>query len=217
MARKQSSSPPVRKPGSGGHHLPPSVTPFVTASPPADSPAVEVRLSTRRQKSAVAFLEDGKIVIVAPARLPAVERQELIDRLIRRMLRRRAESVASGDAALEARARDLADRYLDGVRPASVKWVSNQNSRWASCTPSTGHIRVSQRLKIVPEWVLDAVLVHELAHLVVPSHSKRFRALEDRFPKRAEADAYLSGYQLGIGAIPEGHRRPRSGSLSDEY
>jgi hypothetical protein len=46
--------------------------------------------------------------------------------------------------------------------------------------------------------VLDAVIVHELAHLIEPNHSPRFRELETRYPRRREADLFLEGYTLGL-------------------
>jgi predicted metal-dependent hydrolase len=53
-------------------------------------------------------------------------------------------------------------------------------------------------LRTVPGWVLDAVLVHELAHLVEPTHSARFRRLADRYPRMREADTFLAGFTLGL-------------------
>lgn len=202
MASHRSSSTPPASAATGVQHLP--VAPLTAAPPSLDHPPVEVRVSNRRKKSAAAFFEHGSIVVVVLARLSASQRQDLVDRLVRRMLARGSSGAAAGDAVLEARARHLAATYLDGVRPSSVRWVTNQRSRWASCTPTTGQIRVSHRLKLVPEWVLDAVLVHELAHLLVPSHSPAFRALENRYPRRHDADIYLAGYQLGMGTAPAG-------------
>jgi hypothetical protein len=46
--------------------------------------------------------------------------------------------------------------------------------------------------------VLDAVIVHELAHLIEPNHSPRFRELEARYPRRHDADLFLEGYHLGL-------------------
>jgi hypothetical protein len=116
----------------------------------------------------------------------------------------------SDDAALTERANALADRYLGGVRAESIRWVGNQRKRWGSCNPGSKHIRISDRLRPVPLWVLDAVLVHELAHLIECSHSKRFRALADRYPRMAEADTFLHGFTIGLEArdtpsyFPEG-------------
>ena len=66
------------------------------------------------------------------------------------------------------------------MTPASVRWVTNQNGRWGSCTPDDGTIRISHRIQEMPDWVIDYVLLHELAHLVVPSHSSRFWDLVNR-------------------------------------
>ena len=51
-----------------------------------------------------------------------------------------------------------------------MRWVDNQQSRWGSCTPSDRSIRLSSRLQGMPAWVVDYVLVHELAHLLEPGH-----------------------------------------------
>jgi predicted metal-dependent hydrolase len=88
------------------------------------------------------------------------------------------------------RATRLASR-LDLPQPTRVRWVSNQESLWGSCTIATRDIRVSDRLAALPGWVLDYVLVHELAHLAEPSHSKQFWSLVDRYPKAERARGFL--------------------------
>jgi predicted metal-dependent hydrolase len=164
---------------------------------------VEVRVSTRRRKSSEAHLEAGKVVVVVPAGLPVAERDRVAARLALRVLDHgRRRSSALSDSGLERRAGELADRHLGGVRPTSVRFVTNQMRRWGSCSPSTGEIRISSRLRTMPEWVLDAVLVHELAHLIEASHSPRFRALCSRYPRQAEADAYLLGFEHGASTAP---------------
>jgi predicted metal-dependent hydrolase len=159
-------------------------------------PEVEVRVSTRRRKSASAFWSDGRVVVVLPASMPRSARAEMVEDLVRRVLHYRPHLAAS-DVDLATRAADLADRYLDGVRPSSIRWVTNQHSPWGSCTSGTSEIRISDRLRVVPGWVLDAVVVHELAHLVEPNHSPRFRALVDRYARGKEADVFLDGFSLG--------------------
>ena len=56
---------------------------------------------------------------------------------------------------------------------------------------------------MVPAWVLDATIVHELAHLVHPDHSSAFHAVADRYPRQREATVFLEGYSLGLEAAPE--------------
>jgi hypothetical protein len=167
--------------------------------PSAPFPEVEVRASTRRRKTAGARLEGGRIVVVVPAHWPAGVRDQVVEDLVGRIVRQRPAVIAS-DSDLASRAERLADRYLGGVRAASVRWVANQSTRWGSCTTTTGALRISDRLRAAPDWVLDAVLVHELAHLIEHDHSARFHELESRYPRQAEAETFLAGYSLGLRA-----------------
>ena len=69
--------------------------------------------------------------------------------------------------------------------------VDNQAWRWGSCTPSDGAVRISSRLAREPGWVLDYVIVHELAHLLVASHGQAFWALVNRYPRTERARGFL--------------------------
>jgi predicted metal-dependent hydrolase len=182
---------------SGGAARPP----VRSESAAVGSPDIEIRTSKRRRKSATAYWSDGRIVVLLPSHLRGTERKEMVDWLVARIMSRRPRAAAS-DEALFDRALYLARRYVPGAEPLSVRWVSNQQKRWASCTAETGDIRLSHRLQGVPEWVLDAVLVHELAHLVYPDHSARFHELAGRFARQGEATTFLEGYALGLDAGP---------------
>jgi predicted metal-dependent hydrolase len=94
-----------------------------------------------------------------------------------------------------ARARRLAREY-GFPRPRVVEWSEQQQSRWGSCTPETRSIRVSSRLAAYPSWVLDYVLVHELAHLLERDHGLAFEALVDRFPLAERARGFLIAKDL---------------------
>jgi hypothetical protein len=197
-----------------------AVAPAPTPCPPVDEvpaeavrPEVEVRVSTRRRKSASAFWSQGRVVVVLPASMARSARPEMVEDLVRRVLNYRPHLAAS-DVDLAARAALLADRYLDGVRPSSIRWVTNQRSQWGSCSTGTGEIRISDRLRVVPGWVLDAVLVHELAHLVEPNHSPRFRALAGRFERSKEADVFLDGFSLGREYVQRSSRTAEATSSS---
>ncbi|MDN5670221.1 MAG: M48 family metallopeptidase, partial [Renibacterium salmoninarum] len=98
--------------------------------------------------------------------------------------------------------------------PESVRWVGNQNSRWGSATPAEKSIRLSDKLQGMPEWVVDYVLLHELAHLVVAGHGPQFWALLTAYPKTEEAKAFLAGvsFALGRGMADE---EPEAGSLAE--
>jgi predicted metal-dependent hydrolase len=121
-----------------------------------------------------------------PARMSQAEERRHVAELVARLERRRA---AAG-IDLEERAQALAAR-LGLPRPDSIRWVDNQSRRWGSCTPGERTIRVSSRLARFPPWVVDYVVVHELAHLAEAGHTRRFWALVDRYPKAERARGYL--------------------------
>jgi hypothetical protein len=171
------------------------------ASPPG-WPEVEVRVSTRRRKTSEARWVGGRIVVSLPAHLSGEAREKTIAWLVDRLVAKHPLRSAVGDDELMTRAVSLGDRYRIGARPTSVRWVTNQSARWGSCSYHSGEIRLSHRLRAVPEWVLDAVLVHELAHLVHPNHSPAFHQLANGYSRHHEAGLFLAGYGLGLAAPP---------------
>lgn len=164
------------------------------AGRPSASREIEVRRSTRRRRTVSAYRDGGKIVVLIPSRFTRAEEArwvtEMVDRLDAGARRRRG----AGDAELTRRAAELSTSYLGGkARPASVRWVGAMRTRWASCTPDDATIRISERLREMPHWVRDYVLVHELAHLLVPGHGPDFWALVQRYPRTERARGYLDG------------------------
>lgn len=128
-----------------------------------------------------------------PAGFSHAQEQAWVDRM-RRRLQTRRERRNPGDAELESRARRLSSRYLGGrAVPESVTWVGNQRRRWGSCTPSTRTIRISYAVRGMPGWVLDYVVLHELAHLLVPGHGADFWELLAVYPRLERARGYLEG------------------------
>jgi hypothetical protein len=171
----------------------------VLIEPPRfDRPEVEIQSSARRKKTGTAHWSGSRIIVQIPANVRGKDRTIFVDELVERLLTQRPQ-VAAGDGMLEERARLLAAQYNDGVEPVSVRWVTNQQARWASCSPVTKEIRVSSRLRQCPEWVIDAVLVHELAHLQVADHSPAFYEIANRHPRQDDSELYLEGYALGLG------------------
>lgn len=152
---------------------------------------VEVRRSARRRKTISAEIVGDALVISVPEKISRAEEQEWVDRMSARMAERRKKDRLNGDGELAAHAHRLADLYVDGVRPREITWVSNQRSRWGSCTPDEGSIRLSLALADYPAWVRDYVIVHELAHLLVPDHSKRFWDIVERYPLTERARGFL--------------------------
>ncbi|MEW2348414.1 MULTISPECIES: M48 family metallopeptidase [unclassified Streptomyces] len=155
--------------------------------------AVEVRRSARRRRTVSAYREGDRTIVLIPARMSAAEEQRWVTKMLDRLAAQEGKR-RLGDAELTERAAHLSRQYLDGrARPDTVRWVTNQNTRWGSCTPAEGSIRLSHRLQGMPEYVIDYVLLHELAHLLVPGHGARFWALLDAYPRTERARGFLEG------------------------
>ncbi|MFJ9620632.1 M48 family metallopeptidase [Streptomyces sp. NPDC101181] len=159
----------------------------------AATSAVEVRRSTRRRKSVSAYRDGDRTIVLIPARMSAAEERRWVGVMLDKLAARESKR-ALGDTELADRALRLSAQYFGGrARPASVRWVTNQNTRWGSCTPSEGSIRLSHRLQGMPEYVVDYVLLHELAHLLVPGHGPDFWRLLEVYPRTERARGFLEG------------------------
>jgi predicted metal-dependent hydrolase len=164
-------------------------------------------------RTVTAYREDGHTIVLIPARFTRAQEQEWVGRMVARLSaqdRRRRPA----DGELMARAQELSRRHLGGLaQPASVAWATNQRHRWGSCTPADRTIRLSTRLQGMPPWVIDYVLLHELAHLIEQGHGPQFWSLLDGYARTERARGYLDGFaaardlRIGVddpGDDPEG-------------
>jgi predicted metal-dependent hydrolase len=194
-----SSGPPALR--RGGRAIPAARG---TRGAPEELPGdVEVRRSARRRRTVTAYRELGRTVVLIPAAFSPAEERRWVAQMVAKLQTReeRRKRSLGGDAELMGRARALSVAYLDGApQPVSVRWVDNQHRRWGSCTPADGSIRLSSRLRTMPEYVVDYVLVHELVHLLEPGHDERFWALVARYPKAERARGFLEGVELANAA-----------------
>ncbi|MBP1135561.1 putative metal-dependent hydrolase [Arthrobacter sp. PvP023] len=167
----------------------------------SDGAPVLVRRSARRRRTVAAFWENGTAVVAIPAHFSKAQESEWVHRMLEKLRlqgvrrsRGAGQRKPATDAALAAHAAELSAKYLGGRSvPTSVRWVSNQNSRWGSATPADGTIRLSDKLRPMPQWVIDYVLLHELAHLLVAGHNAAFWRLLEAYPETQRAKAFLEG------------------------
>ena len=178
---------------------------YVSKDPHDD---VEVRRSRRRVSSVGAYREGGRTIVSIPARFTLAQEREWVDRMLERLAAKERRRRPSDDQ-LMARALELSEQYLNGLAvPASVRWASNQKQRWGSCSVEDATIRISTRVRGLPTWVLDYVLLHELAHLLHPGHGPQFWALLEPFDRTERARGFLEGVSYVWDHQPrkDGHR-----------
>lgn len=177
----------------------------MTDSTQKQQPPVEVIRSDRRTRTASARLVEGKVIVRVPTGVPSEEERRMVESLVDRVLKAERRRNHKKLPDLKGRAADLNRAYFGGkLKVHEIKWVTNQDKRYGSCTPSTGTIRISDRVAALPTWVLDYVLVHELAHLVEGNHSAAFWKLVSRYPLTERARGYLIALSLEADAGPEG-------------
>ncbi|MEO5952245.1 MAG: M48 family metallopeptidase [Chloroflexia bacterium] len=154
-------------------------------------PPIEIIRSPNRTRTASARMVDGTLVVRVPQGLSPTEENRLVESLSQKVLHKvRKDEGKLPD--LPKRAADLNRRYFSGkLKLREIKWVTNQRHRYGSCTPATATIRISDRLATMPLWVLDYVLVHELAHLLEANHSPAFWKLVALYPLTERARGYL--------------------------
>lgn len=175
------------------------------------TPEIEVRRSARRRRTVSAYREGDRIVVLIPAAMSKRDEKQWVADMVARLERKERRTRPSDDQLL-ARAVTLNDTYFGGLAtPSSVRWVTNQQQRWGSCSPGDRSIRLSERLQGMPSWVVDYVLVHELAHLLEHGHDEKFWAWVDRYPRSERARGYLLGWSAAAKVDP-----PSSETEDDE-
>ena len=153
---------------------------------------IEVVRSPRRRKTITAEHREGRVVVRLPAGLSPAEERQWVDRMVTRLTERERAERLNARRGLQATAERLNEEHFGGrLRWDWIRFVANQRDRFGSCTPEDGSIRISHRVAEYPAWVREYVVMHELAHLEVPSHSPRFWRLVDRYPLAERARGFL--------------------------
>ena len=157
--------------------------------------------SKRRKKNISAYRQGGRIVISIPARMSKADERAMVPEMVAKIRAQEAAATMS-EESLAKRIGELLSEFAPEItsRPASVNWRA-MRERWGSCTGIDRSIRISDRLKGAPDYVLDYVLFHEAIHLDIFDHGADFNAMLARFPQEELAEAYLAGYEAAENAL----------------
>ncbi len=157
--------------------------------------------STRRKKNISAYRQGGRIVVSIPARMSKADEREMVPQMVAKIRAQEAAATMS-EETLQARVAELLSELAPEItlRPSSINW-RGMRERWGSCTGTDRTIRISDRLKGAPDYVVDYVLFHEAIHLQYFDHGPEFKALLARCPREDQAEAYLSGYEAAENAL----------------
>jgi predicted metal-dependent hydrolase len=178
-------------------------------------PQLTIIRSRRRKKTIQTKSGDGRLWIYLPAGMNPKDEQKWIDQMIQRNERwELKKTVKQSDDWLIKRAQELNKKYFNGTLNFSIRFVTNQNSRYGSCTSLDESIRISDRVKTMPSWVQDYIIIHELSHLIYPDHSKKFWEIVNRYRYAERAKGYLIA--LGAEKIDEEIESPPEENIIPE-
>jgi predicted metal-dependent hydrolase len=176
----------------------------------ADGPVtltVEILRDKRLQKSVRWQVKQDTIQVRAPLHIPPGDLDRMVDDIVERVRKQRTRARHQNDDALEQRARALNRRYFDGeLRWHTIRWVGNMARRLGSCTEggaTDGDIRISDRIKQWPDYVVDYIIAHELVHRKYPNHSADFWDYLSRYPHTERARGFIDGVAYAQGDDPD--------------
>jgi predicted metal-dependent hydrolase len=161
--------------------------------------AMEVKIihSPRRRRTVSARLVKDTLLVNAPALMPEAHLEKIVANFKERFQRKRLEGELNQKGDLMSAAQRLNERYFENkLKVNRIEYVTNQNSRFGCCNYLSGYIRISHMLALMPAWVRDYVIVHEIAHLIQPNHSREFWDIVSRYELAERAKGYLMAVGL---------------------
>jgi predicted metal-dependent hydrolase len=168
-----------------------------------------IRVGLRRDKrlkktSRWERMPDGSLLIRVPYRLPRHKVSSLLEQVTTQLDKSTVMHAHRTDADLHQRAELINRKHFSGkIQWNAIRWVSNMQSRLGSCTrggPTDGQIRISDKIKNWPDWVVDYVIAHELLHRRHSNHSDSFwNDLRSAYPLTEQARGFIHGVGFAAG------------------
>ena len=153
---------------------------------------IKIIRSDNRRKTISARLVENTMLVHAPSDISDAELKKIIDKLKRRLHKRKIKNELDKTQGLAIAADRLNKEYFNNkLEIISITYSANQNTIFGCCNYKTKEIRISHQLVQMPYWVRDYVIVHEMAHLIEPNHSKAFWDIVYRYRLTERARGYL--------------------------
>jgi predicted metal-dependent hydrolase len=156
---------------------------------------IEIIRSKKRKKTIQARLTGEKTVRVLA---PYGSNEDIIVGFVKKTVKKFAlkESISGKEGELQKRAEMLRDKYISNAPDFTISYSESLRTTWGKCFIRDKNIILNPKLGSFPLWVIDYVIIHEIAHLIFPDHGKNFRALVSKYRLKERAVGYL--YAKGI-------------------
>jgi hypothetical protein len=173
--------------------------PYIITDEQGNQFDVHIHPDRRLKKSARWVRREGNsIVLRIPYRMPRQDLEKLLADVTKQITTASKQVARRTDKDLQDRANGINRRYFNSeISWSSIRWVGNMHNRLGSCTnggPTDGQIRISERVHDWPQWVIDYVIAHEMAHRKFANHGPEFWAyLRAVFPQVERALGFIEG------------------------
>lgn len=149
--------------------------------------------SSKRKKTIQAKVLKDTLVVFLPAGLSSGEEEKYVLQMAKKIDNKKLRKQLNGtNCYLKKQFSLFNKKYFDEkLEVNKLEFVTNQNKIVGSCTPANKTIRISHILADMPKWVLDYVIMHEMAHLAHPNHSKAFWKKVNEYKYTERARGYL--------------------------
>lgn len=160
---------------------------------------IPIKIEYRKVKNINLYIKppDGHILVTAPRAISKRKIMEFIKSKETWIEKAREKVIKAQEKENQCYAGTITNEQLDllksNIQKYAQKWepqmgvhasswtLREMKTRWGSCTVNTGRIRINKKLALYPEICLEYIIVHELCHLLEPSHNKRFKDLMTQF------------------------------------
>ncbi len=160
---------------------------------------VEIKQSLRRKRTVSARFDGNTMYIYAPQRMPQKELNKVIENFKKRFDRQELKKKLNKEKNLKDVFNRLNKKYFAGkIKIISIEYVTNQQKQFGCCNHRKKTIRISHELAGMPDWVRDYVIIHEMAHILEPNHSKAFWEIVHNYKLTERARGFLIAKGVGV-------------------
>lgn len=158
---------------------------------------VKIIRSPKRRRTVSAKIINDCLVVSAPLGLCEENLTKIVSDFKLKFEKKKLKEELDRNQPLSEIAALLNKKYFnDRLKINSIEYVTDQNSKYGCCNYRQGQIRISHKVGLMPKWVRNYVLIHEMAHLIEPNHSKAFWSIVCRYKLTERARGFL--YAVGF-------------------
>lgn len=160
---------------------------------------VKVFRSSRRLSTVSARLFKDTLLVNAPLMLSRERLEKIIADFKLKFEKKELKEKLGNKHNLIRVANRLNKKYFGNkLKINSIEYVTNQKRKFGCCNYRTANLRISHKIGLMPEWVREYVIIHEMAHLIEPNHSRAFWDIVSRYKLAERARGYLMAAGLNI-------------------